>query len=75
MYDFKYIYGFPSFYYSIYTSMIPYIYINKFYSCKKSIKDILHKYLDYGFGYTLLKEDKEKYFNEEPIEDTKICNI
>ena len=62
---FKNIYAFPSFYYSIYKSMMPHVYINNFYSTKKSIKCILHNYNDYGFGYTMLKEDKEKYFKDE----------
>ncbi len=63
VYDLTHLYGYASFYYSIYTSTIPWIYISRFFSSKKSIKEVLNKYLNYGCRFMVRPEDKIRYFS------------
>ncbi len=62
MYDFSNIYGYASFFYSMYTATIPAVYISRRIQSHQ-VKEILNKYRDYGFRYLVSKEDKLKYFD------------
>ncbi len=62
VYDFNRLYGYASFYHSIYTSTIPYLHISKLHSKKKTVTKILNKYSDYGFRFLVKPLDEQKYF-------------
>ena len=63
VFDLDRLHGYASFYHSIYKSTIPYLHISTFHSQKKTIKQILNKYRNYGFRFLVKKEDKIKFFD------------
>lgn len=56
-YDGLSVFGTMSFYYSLMTGKIPWIYITRFMSSKKSPKKIIKNYMSYGFDFIYREDD------------------